>query len=121
MNAHPKLGCFVGAFQRVLQRPPLQDAPMQSRYIADLAQHGSLAADADASSAGEQPLTRRAALAVALAPVLVLLALTLVIGDLVEAYLGLGGVALSVAWLVLEMHQVQRAIARQEAETDFFR
>ncbi|HLL19240.1 MAG TPA: hypothetical protein VK439_10680 [Rubrivivax sp.] len=92
---------------------------MESRYIADPAQLGQPAADSDVLSDGEQPLTRRAALAVALAPVLVLLALTLVIGDLIEVYLGLAGVALSVAWLVLEMHQVQRAIGRQESEARF--
>jgi hypothetical protein len=92
---------------------------MESRYIADPAHLGHPAADPDVLSDGEQPLTRRAALAVALAPVLVLLALTLVIGDLIEVYLGLAGVALSIAWLVLEMHQVQRAIGRQEAEARF--
>ena len=112
------MGSIGPAYRRLVLAPAPQDVAMQSRSITDLTQHGPLASGAvDALMIdGEQPLTRRAAFAVALAPVFVLLALTLVIGDLIEAYLGLGGVALSVAWLVLEMHQVQRAIGRQEAE-----
>ena len=77
---------------------------MQSPSFSDLP-NGPLASIADQTGEPcERPLSRRAALAVALAPVLVLLALTLVIGDLVEPYLGLLGVLLSVGWLVLEMH-----------------
>ena len=78
---------------------------MQSKLVSDVL-NSRFAPLADA--AGElcdQPLSRRASLAVALAPVLVLLSLTLVIGDLVEPRLGLLGVLLSVAWLVFEMHQ----------------
>lgn len=70
------------------------------------------------TEADTQTLSQRATVAVALAPVLVLLALTLVIGDLIEPYLGLCGVLLSVAWLVLEMHQYQRAIGQHEAGAD---
>jgi hypothetical protein len=89
---------------------------MQPQLVSDVIESSRYAAGADVVEAGDQPLSQRATLAVALAPVLVLLALTLVIGDLIEPYLGLCGVLLSVAWLVLEMHQVQRTIARQEQE-----
>jgi hypothetical protein len=92
---------------------------MQTGFVTDAAADSRLAGGLDVDSDGDQPLTRRAALAVAIAPVLVLLALTLVIGDLIEAYAGLCGAALAVAWLVLEMHHVQRAIGRQEAEAHF--
>ena len=92
---------------------------MQPQLVSDVIESSCYAATADVVDAGEQPLSQRATLAVALAPVLVLLALTLVIGDLIEPYLGLCGVLLSVAWLVLEMHQVQRAIGRQESEADW--
>ena len=90
-------------------QPQLVSDVVNSRFV--------LGSDPVVDEAGEQPLSQRATLAVALAPVLVLLALTLVIGDLIEPYLGLCGVLLSVAWLVLEMHQYQRAIARREADT----
>ena len=62
----------------------------------------------------EQRSSRRAALAVALAPVLVLLALTGVIGDLIPADIGFAAVAAAMAWLVYEMHQYQRHIEPQE-------
>lgn len=91
---------------------------MQPQLVSDAVDNRfAPVADLVVDEAADQPLTPRAALAVALAPVLVLLALTLVIGDLIEPYLGLCGVLLSVAWLVLEMHRVQRAIARQESDT----
>ena len=92
---------------------------MQPQLVSDVIENSCFMAAAEGVDAGEQPLSQRATLAVALAPVLVLLALTLVIGDLIEPYLGLCGVLLSVAWLVLEMHQVQRAIGRQESEADW--
>jgi hypothetical protein len=92
---------------------------MQPQLVSDVIENSRFMAAAEGGDAGEQPLSQRATLAVALAPVLVLLALTLVIGDLIEPYLGLCGVLLSVAWLVLEMHQVQRAIGRQESEADW--
>src|SRR5687768_15825456 len=81
-----------------------QHGGMQSQLVSDVL-NSRFAPIADAAvELCDQPLSRRATLAVALAPVLVLLALTLVIGDLVEPYLGLLGVLLSVTWLVLEMH-----------------
>lgn len=92
---------------------------MRSPLVPDFIPPSRFGAAADMVESSEQPLSQRATLAVALAPVLVLLALTLVIGDLIEPYLGLCGVLLSVAWLVLEMHQVQRALARQESEADW--
>lgn len=90
-----------------MRTTPVSDVP-NSRFAAAPADAGRDAGDG-------QPLSARAALAVALAPVLVLLALTLVIGDLIGPAVGLSGVLASVAWLALEMHQVQRAIAREEA------
>jgi hypothetical protein len=92
---------------------------MQPQLVSDVIDNNRFAAGADMLESADQPLSQRATLAVALAPVLVLLALTLVIGDLIEPYLGLCGVLLSVAWLVLEMHQVQRTIARHEAQSDW--
>jgi Flp pilus assembly protein TadB len=68
---------------------------------------------ADAANA-EQQSSQRAAVAVALAPVLVLLSLTLVIGDLIGADVGFAAVAAAVVWLVYEMHQYQRHIEPQE-------
>lgn len=90
-----------------MQPQPVPDVLANSRFAG---------ADPVVHDAANQPLSQRATLAVALAPVLVLLALTLVIGDLLDPYQGLCGVLLSVAWLVLEMHHVQRALARQEAD-----
>ena len=90
---------------------------MQPQLVSDILHDSRFAPGAElVHDTAEQPLSQRATLAVALAPVLVLLALTLVIGDLIEPYLGLCGVLLSVAWLVLEMHQVQRTLARQESD-----
>lgn len=87
---------------------------MPTPLVSD-ALNSRLACGADADhEASDTPLSQRAALAVALAPVGVLLALTLVIGDLVEPFVGLTGVLISVAWLVLEMHAYQRAIGRAE-------
>lgn len=90
-----------------------QDGVMQTQLVSDAlpSRFGG-----GSSEPAEQPLSQRAVVAVALAPVLVLLALTLVIGDLIEPYVGLAGVLASVAWLVLEMHQYQRAIGREEEQ-----
>lgn len=66
----------------------------------------------------EQPLSQRAAVAVGLAPVLVLLALTLVIGDVLPIDIGFGVVAASITWLVFEMHQYQRAVARLDDDSE---
>jgi hypothetical protein len=74
----------------------------------------SPAAERALAEAPDEPQAQRAAWAVAVAPVLVLLALTLVIGDLIAPHLGLAGVLVSVAWLVFEMHAWQRALARAE-------
>lgn len=97
---------------------PAQDGAMQPQFVSDIVSQGRFAPAVDPAVAepADQPLSQRAALAVALAPVLVLLALTLVIGDLIEPYLGLAGVLLSVVWLVLEMHQYQRTMTRQESD-----
>lgn len=62
-------------------------------------------------------LSQRAAVAVALAPVLVLLSLTLVIGDLLDPALGLAASIGGIVWLVYEMHRYQRWIDPLEDET----
>lgn len=89
---------------------------MQPLRVSDVLTSRFAAGSDDADGEAGQPLSDRATLAVALAPVLVLLALTMVIGDLIGPPLGLAGVLVSVAWLVLEMHQVQRALAREEQQ-----
>ena len=60
-------------------------------------------------------LSQRASIAVALGPVLVLLALTLVIGDLIAADTGLIGAVAAIGWLVFEMYAYQRLIATEDA------
>lgn len=62
----------------------------------------------------EQQLSRRASVAVALAPIGVLLALMLLIADLIGADVALMVFVGCVAWLVAEMHRYQSAIARRD-------
>ncbi len=56
------------------------------------------------------PHARGAALAVGLAPILVLLAFTLVVGGLIEVDIGFAVFAACTAWIVVEMHQYQKSI-----------
>lgn len=56
------------------------------------------------------PQARRAALAVAVAPVLSLLAFTLIICDVIAVDLGFTLFAACVAWLVLELHRYQKTM-----------
>ena len=70
---------------------------------------GALPDDGD-----DDALSARASAAVALAPVFVLLSLTLVVGDVLHPAAGLLGALGSVAWLVLEMIGVQRQLAQDD-------
>ena len=92
---------------RSLMRPLKHSDALNSRLACG--------ADAD-HEASDTPLSQCAALAVALAPVGVLPALTLVVRDLIEPFVGLTGVLVGVAWLVLKMHAYQRAIGRVEQQ-----
>jgi hypothetical protein len=56
------------------------------------------------------PHAKRAAIAVAVAPVLALLAFTLIICDLIGVDLGFALFAACTAWVVLEMHGYQKSI-----------
>jgi hypothetical protein len=56
------------------------------------------------------PHATRAAIAVAVAPVVALLAFTLIISDLIGVDLGFALFAASTAWVVLEMYGYQKAI-----------
>lgn len=67
----------------------------------------TLHAEPDAAA---EALSRRAAAAVALAPLLVLLTLTLVISDVVDPHVGSAVVLAAVGWLAFEMHRVQRSL-----------
>jgi hypothetical protein len=56
------------------------------------------------------PHANRAALAVAVAPVVALLAFTLIICDLIGVDLGFALFAACTAWVVVEMHSYQKSI-----------
>jgi multisubunit Na+/H+ antiporter MnhB subunit len=56
------------------------------------------------------PNAKRAAVAVAVAPVLVLLGFSLIIGGLIEADIGFAFFAVCTGWVVLEMHRYQKNI-----------
>jgi hypothetical protein len=61
------------------------------------------------------PQARRAAIAVGLAPILVLVAFTLNIGGLIEVDIGFAVFAACTAWVVVEMHQYQKALDGYDA------
>lgn len=65
-------------------------------------------------SAAPTPTGHRASVMVALLPVAVLLALTLVVGDLIAADTGLFAVAAAIVWLVFEMVAYQRLVSSDE-------
>ena len=73
----------------------------------------SYPADAHIAHSETSP-SQRSSLAVALVPVLVLVALTMVVGDLIAADTGLFGVVAAIAWLVFEMYSYQRLIAHDD-------
>jgi multisubunit Na+/H+ antiporter MnhB subunit len=56
------------------------------------------------------PHAKRAAIAVAVAPVLVLLGFSLIIGGLIEADIGFAVFAICTGWVVLELHRYQKNI-----------
>ncbi len=58
----------------------------------------------------EPPHAQRAAVAVGLAPILVLLAFTLIVGGVIEVDTGFAVFAACTAWVVVEMHQYQKTI-----------
>jgi hypothetical protein len=58
------------------------------------------------------PEAKRAAIAVGAAPVLALLAFSLIIGDLIDVGVGFALFAACTAWLVVEMHHYQKSIDR---------
>jgi hypothetical protein len=58
------------------------------------------------------PHAKRAAIAVGVAPVLALLAFSLIIGDLIDVGVGFALFAACTAWVVMEMHQYQKNIDR---------
>jgi hypothetical protein len=58
------------------------------------------------------PNAKRAAIAVGVAPVLALVAFSLIIGDLIDVGVGFALFAACTAWVVMEMHQYQKNIDR---------
>jgi hypothetical protein len=62
------------------------------------------------------PHATRAAIAVGVAPVLALLAFTLIICDLIGVDLGFALFAACTAWVVVELHTYQKGIDRYDEE-----
>jgi multisubunit Na+/H+ antiporter MnhB subunit len=56
------------------------------------------------------PNAKRAAIAVAVAPVLMLLGFSLIVGGLIEADTGFAFFAVCTGWVVLELHRYQKNI-----------
>jgi membrane protein implicated in regulation of membrane protease activity len=63
--------------------------------------------DFESHDEGAHPQSRRAAVAVGLAPILVLAAFTLVVGGWVDASTGFAVFVACTAWVVYEMHRWQ--------------
>jgi multisubunit Na+/H+ antiporter MnhB subunit len=65
----------------------------------------------------EQVHSQRASIAVGVAPILMLLGFTLVIGGVIEPDIGVAVFAACAAWVVYEMHRYQQVIGRDEDAT----